>query len=198
MWLLSLVLAGGLGTAPLPSPERLLYPSNEERLTHCLTPRAEPTDAQRRALRERTGNRQVFFLPPAQSLRGACTLTDPRYPLVAEAAREFEERLRSGQAPPALVAVTLMAPIRDFAEVGRWRAWLVLRDGFGQEVLRWPARTGMTRQLVPGQGLSILIFDPPGQEQRPLVRRATSLWVEVDWSDGKGPRRYDARALPQM
>lgn len=105
--------------------------------------------------------------------------------------------LRSEQAPPASVGVTLWAPIRDFQEVGRWQAWLVLRDSFGQEVLRWRPRTGMNRQLVPGMGMSMLIFDAPTEGQRALVRRATALWVEANWGDGRPPVRYNAASLPR-
>ncbi|MDL2344558.1 hypothetical protein QOL99_10360 [Deinococcus sp. MIMF12] len=92
--------------------------------------------------------------------------------------------------------MTLWAPIRDFQEVGRWQAWLVLRDGFGKEVLRWKPRTGMNRQLVPGTGMSILIFDSPTEGQRALVQRATALWVEVGWGDGRPPVRYNTASLP--
>lgn len=116
--------------------------------------------------------------------------------MLVRAAQEFEAGLRSEQAPPAPVSVTLWAPIRDFQEVGQWQAWLVLRDGFGNEALRWKPHTGMNRQLVPGMGMSILIFDSPTEAQRALVRRATALWVEVDWGDGRAAVRYNTASLP--
>lgn len=196
MWLFSLVLAGGLGMAPATSPERLLYPTQAERLQNCRTPDTPTTEADLRAARERAGQRQVWFRPPAEALRGACTRLDPRYPAIVRAAQDFDRMLSSGEAPPAPVGVTLWAPIRDFGEVAGWRAWLVLRDGSGKEVLRWTPRTGMNRQLVPGMGMSMLIFDPPAEAQRALVRQATALWVEVDWGDGRPPTRYNAASLP--
>lgn len=93
--------------------------------------------------------------------------------------------------------MTLWAPIRNFQEVGKWQAWLVLRDDFGKEVRRWAPRTGMTRQFVPGMGMSMLIFDPPTEAQRTLVQQATALWVEVDWGDGRLPAQYNAASLPR-
>lgn len=197
MWLLPLVLAGGLGAAPAPSPEHLLYPTQAERLQICRTPEPPPTAAELRAVRQRVGQRQVWFTPPAEVLRGACAYSDPKYPALIKAAREFEAGLSSGQAPPVPISVMLMAPIGAFREVGTWQAWLVLRDGFGREVWRWQPRTGMIRQLVPGMGTSILIFDAPTDQQRALVRQATALWVEVDWKDGRGPQRYNAASLPK-
>lgn len=196
MWLLPLVLAGGLGMAPAPSPERLLYPTQAERLQSCHTPDVPATEAELNAARQRAGERQVWFTPPAEALRGACSRTDPRYPEIVRAAQEFDRALSSGKAPPAPVGVTLWAPIRDFREVGQWRAWLVLRDGSGKELLRWMPRTGMNRQLVPGMGMSMLIFDSPTGAQRALVQQATALWVEVDWGDGRAPVRYNAASLP--
>lgn len=197
MWLLSLVLAGGLGMAPAPSPERLLYPTQVERLQSCRTPETPTTEAELRAARERAGQRQVWFTPPAEVLRGACAWKDPKYPVLVRAAQEFDARLSSGEASPAPVSVTLWAPIRNFQEVGKWQAWLVLRDSFGEEVLRWKPRTGMNRQLVPGMGMSMLIFDSPTEAQRPRVQQATALWVEVDWGDGRAPVRYNAASLPR-
>lgn len=61
MWLLSLVLAGGLGTPPVPSPERLLYPTRAERIQICRTPKTPTTEAALRAARQRAGQRQVWF-----------------------------------------------------------------------------------------------------------------------------------------
>lgn len=197
MWLLPLVLAGGLGMAPAPSPERLLYPTQAERLQVCRTPRTPLTEAELRAAGQRAGQRQVWFTPPAEVLRGACTYSDPKFPALIRAAQEFEAGLSSGQAPPAPVSVTLWVPIRNFQEVGKWQAWLVLRDSFGKELLRWKPSNGMTRQLVPGMGMSMLIFDAPTEEQRALAQRAAALWVEVDWQDGRGPQRYNAASLPR-
>lgn len=62
MWLLPLVLAGGLGLAPAPSPERLLYPTQAERLQRCRTPDMPSTEAELNAARQRAGERQVWFI----------------------------------------------------------------------------------------------------------------------------------------
>lgn len=197
MWFLSLVLAGGMGTAAAPPLERVLYPSFAERLQACRTPVPPSTEAELNTARRQAGQRQVWFRPSAQVLQGACAWTDPKYPELVRAAQEFEARLLAEEGPPAPIGVTLWSPIQDFQEVGKWQAWLVLRDGFGKELLRWKPRTGMTRQLVPGMGLSMLIFNPPTEPQRALVQQATALWVEVDWRDGRGVQRYNSASLPE-
>ena len=75
-------------------------------------------------------------------------------------------------------------------------AQLVLKDSTGQVIKRWKPRTGMVRQLVPGSGLSILIFDSSTAAERPLVRKATQLLVEVDWGQGQIKEVVDTRNLP--
>ncbi|WP_158679950.1 hypothetical protein [Deinococcus sp. NW-56] len=55
----------------------------------------------------------------------------------------------------------------------------------------------MNRQLVPGMGMSMLIFGSPAEAQRALVQQATALWVEVDWGDGRPPVPYNAASLPR-
>lgn len=179
-----------------PTPEQVLYPTNEARLQACLTPKPEPTGAAVSQAKADIGKRRVFFVPPVNSLAGACIPPDDRYPLVVKAAEEFKTTLQNGTAPPPNIVVTLIAPIKNYNEARQWIASLVLRDGTGQVIKRWKPRTGMVRQLTPGSGLSILIFDPPTEGERPLVRRATQLLVEVDWGPRQTKQVIETRNLP--
>lgn len=179
-----------------PTPEQVLYPTNEARLQACLTPKPEPTAADLSQAKADIGKRRVFFVPPVNTLAGACIPPDDRYPHVVKAAEEFKTTLQNGTAPPPNIVVTLMAPIKEYNEARQWMAYLVLKDSTGQVVKRWKPRTGMVRQLTPGSGLSILIFDAPTEGERSLVRRATQLQVEVDWGQGQVKQVTDTRNLP--
>lgn len=179
-----------------PTPEQVLYPTTEARLQACLTAKATPTAADLKQAREAASKRMIYFVPPVNSLAGACLPPDDRYPAVVKAAGEFKTTLQNGTAPPASLVVTLMGPIKEYNDARGWMATLVLKDSTGKVIKRWKPRTGMVRQLVPSSGLSILIFDAPREAERPLVRKATQLLVEVDWGQGQMKQVVETRNLP--